>query len=266
MEDQVQWARASYVKPPNGESKWELYEQTLLQGKELAAANLIKVKEIWLNYKSLLSTFSVDSVPLMHRYVEELASLRDILTKQLITLSGCADNLRQAAMERVRNELKRVRKQQSQDDPTEPHVFFGSGSTQSVDALSDQLEGDSVDCTFMPLSSYEIAMIMGLMATHPLLVLGSENAILQEVCPAIKDWKKQLWRAARTQMLQYLPALIYQEGQVFFLISTTHESETLNLFWTARSWAKELTMMEAKSEASGYCCRMTVPVLRMSFS
>jgi hypothetical protein len=42
--------------------------------------------------------------------------------------------------------------------------------------------------------------------------------------------------------------------------------ETLNLFWTARSWAKELTMMKAKSEASGYCCRMTVPVLRMSFS
>jgi len=41
MEDQVQRARASYVKPPNGESKWELYEQTLLQGKELAAANLI---------------------------------------------------------------------------------------------------------------------------------------------------------------------------------------------------------------------------------
>ena len=69
-----------------------------------------------------------------------------------------------------------------------------------------------------------------------------------------------------SQMLHYLPALIYQEGQVFFLISTTRESETLNLFWTARSWAKELTMTEAKSEASGYCCRMTVPVLRMSFS
>jgi hypothetical protein len=105
---------------------------------------------------------------------------------------------------------------------------------------------------------------MGLnMAMHPLLVLGSENAILQEV---IKDWKKQMWRAAHSQMLHYLPASIYQEGEVFFLISTTRESETLNLFWTARSWAKELTMTEAKSEASGYCCRMAVPVLRMSFS
>ena len=99
-----------------------------------------------------------------------------------------------------------------------------------VDALSDQLEGDSVDCTFMPLSSYEIATIMANMATHPLLVLGSENAILQEVRPAIKDWKKQIRHAAHTQRLQYLSALIYQEGQVFFLISTTHKSETLNLF------------------------------------
>ena len=36
------------------------------------------------------------------------------------------------------------------------------------------------------------------MATHPLLVLVSENAILQEVCPAIKDWKKQMCRAAHT--------------------------------------------------------------------
>jgi hypothetical protein len=117
-------------------------------------------------------------------------------------------------------------------------------------------------------TSYEIATIMGLMAMHPLLVLGSENAILQELCPAIKDWKKQMWRAAHTQMLHlvYLPALIYQEGEVFFLIGTTRESETLNLFWTARSWAKELTMTEAKSEATGYCCRMTVPVLRKSFS
>ncbi len=86
---------------------------------------------------------------------------------------------------------------------------------------------------------------MALLATESVIPLENDNPELVRICAGVAEWKKDTWKLARSQLLNYLPAIIFQHDSQFVMISTAQHDGFRERFWAAR-----LSIAETKEQQS----------------
>jgi hypothetical protein len=246
-EKYVQMAKQSYTNTRSLPSRWEDKLDLLNAHKETAWVLLTQAAELAAKMdQAKQQTIDHDIIVTLNELVSKVKEIRISLCKALTVSAVTLTQLKQAALERVRNKKKKERKQAAASTMAEAKVYVGEGSTRSLSSSLEKLEGDSVDAELQPFSADSLVRLIVALIENPVLVI--DKTLDQYV--DVKDWTKADFSRSHSQLLRYVQCILVETCGQTFLISaadlSSNASGIMDRFFIATLQAENLKLSSDK--------------------